>query len=102
MAIFIDEVMNYGGSATFRWKDSCHMYADSLHELMEFATKKLRLKAAWFQDKRIPHFDLNSNKARLALTLGAIQHTRREAVDFWAAQGWFSPKLRQMEFDTVE
>jgi hypothetical protein len=97
MAVYVDEVMNHGGSATFRWKQSCHMYSDSLEELHAFA-KKIGLKREWFQDKRVPHYDLNASRHAAAIKKGAVQHDRRQAVEFWAAQGWHSRKLVAMEF----
>lgn len=88
MAVYIDPVFSYGGSATFRWKDSCHLYADTLEELHVFAIQKLFMHRAWFQDKRLPHYDLTKTKAKLALARGAVQHTRREAWTFWNKMGW--------------
>jgi hypothetical protein len=99
--VYVDEVMNHGGSATFRWKDSCHMYADTLDELHAFA-KSIGLKRAWFQDKRLPHYDLNVGRHRAALAKGAVQHTRRQAVDFWASKEWHPKRLVQMEFEGEE
>lgn len=99
MSVYVDPVMNHGGSETFRWKDSCHLYADTVEELMKFACNRLKMKAEWFQNKRVPHFDLNTNKHRLALANGAIQHDRREAVDFWVSKGWHPKKLRDYEFE---
>jgi hypothetical protein len=97
MSVFVDPVMNHGGSATFRWTSSCHMYADTLDELHAFA-KKIGLKRAWFQDKRVPHYDLNARRHAAAIKLGAIQHDRRQAVEFWAVKGWHPAKLIDMEF----
>lgn len=101
MPVYVDEITNYGGSATFRWKDSCHMYADTLDELHAFA-KKIGMKRAWFQDKRVPHYDLNKSKHLKAIAQGAIQHDRRAAVEFWHAKGWHGRKLVEMEFPTEE
>ena len=97
MPVFVDPLMNHGGSATFRWKTSCHMYATDLDELHKFA-KSIGLKREWFQNKRAPHYDLNASRHAVAIKKGAIQHTRREAVDFWTAKGWHTRRLQQMEF----
>lgn len=62
---------------------ACHLYADSVNELHEFA-KRLGLRRNWFQDhKMLPHYDLIKGKRFQAIKLGAIQHTREEAVLFW-------------------
>lgn len=99
MAVYVDPEFGHGGSATFRWLRSCHMYADTLEELMEFATKRLRLRADWFQDKRVPHFDLTPNKRKQAVGMGAVEHTRQQAVDFWVEKGWHPKRLRDSEFE---
>lgn len=93
MPVYVDPVMNHGGSATFKWKDSCHLYADSEPELHAFA-KKIGMRFAWFQKSRrgMPHYDLNRNKHARAIAQGAIQHTAREAVQFWQASGWMFQK----------
>ena len=33
MGVYVDEVLKHGGSKSFQWEHSCHMYADSLDEL---------------------------------------------------------------------
>ena len=37
MSVYVDPVMAHGGSKTFRWERSCHMYADTLEELHAMA-----------------------------------------------------------------
>jgi hypothetical protein len=96
MSVYVDPLFGYGGSATFRWKTSCHMYADSLEELHAFA-KSIGLKRAWFQDKRLPHYDLNEGRHRVAIRKGAKQHTRGEAVEFWRNKGWFPQRSAAVE-----
>lgn len=87
MSVYVDPLMNHGGSATFRWTTSCHMYADTLEELHAFASR-IGLRRAWFQDKRLPHYDLNTGRHAAAIKAGAIQHARREAYLFWQEKGW--------------
>ena len=50
----------------------CHMLADSLEELHEFALK-LGMKREWFQDGSAPHYDLSKTRRALALKLGAVE-----------------------------
>lgn len=99
MPVYVDPLMRHGGSESFRWSNSCHCYADSVEELLEFCVRRLRMKSEWFQNKRVPHFDLNANKYRLALAQGVKQHTRREAVEFWVSKGWHPARLKDMEFE---
>jgi hypothetical protein len=58
----------------------CHLYGDSEEELHSFATR-LGMKRAWGQVSRrgIPHYDLTPGRRAKAISLGAIDLTRREA-----------------------
>ncbi len=94
MAVYVDPIMQHGGSASFRWTRSCHLYADTLDELHAFAGR-IGLKRAWFQSGRFPHYDLNEGRHRAAIASKAIQHDRRQAVDMWRRMGW----TRQHEKD---
>jgi hypothetical protein len=60
------------------WKGRlwCHMFADSLKELHEFAAK-LNLRRDWFQpDLRLPHYDITETRRKKAVSLGAIEVDR--------------------------
>lgn len=78
--IYVDELVDYGvkyGRAGPEW---CHMTADTLGELHDFAAK-LGLKREWFQDKQNhPHYDLTRNKRYQAVKLGAVEETIYESV----------------------
>lgn len=82
MSVYVDPLFNHGGSATFRWTQSCHMYADALEELHLMATR-IGMKRSWFQNKiRLPHYDLVASRRRQAVELGAVEHTREQMVAF--------------------
>lgn len=82
MSVYVDPLREYGGSKTFRWTVSCHMYADTLDELHEMATA-VGMKRAWFQNKpRLPHYDLVAARRAKAVQRGAVQHSLREMVEF--------------------
>lgn len=53
------------------YTDGVHLVAATTEELHEFAAK-IGLKRAWFQDHRIPHYDLMGGKKRMAIRAGAI------------------------------
>lgn len=57
----------------------CHMVADTLEELHEMADK-IGLNRAWYQDHRLPHYDLSITKRAEAISNGAKPITSREAV----------------------
>lgn len=89
VSVYVDPVMEHGGSATFRWKHSCHMYADTLDELHVMALS-IGMRRAWFQDKeKLPHYDLVPPKRKAAVAAGAIEHTREQMVQFMRTRlGW--------------
>jgi hypothetical protein len=82
MSVYVDPLLEYGGSCTFRWPKSCHMYADTEKELHTMA-KKIGLQREWFQDKEtLKHYDLVASKRFLAVQNGAKEHTLQEMVSF--------------------
>ncbi len=83
MAVYVDPILRHGGSKSFRWPRSCHMYADTLEELHAMA-QAIGMKREWFQnDADHPHYDLVPARRIRAVELGAIEHDRYQAVDFW-------------------
>lgn len=87
MAVYIDPQMSCLISVNWRWPHSCHMFADTLKELNHMALL-IGMNTAWFQNKRVPHYDLNENKRKLAVKNGVIELTREETVKFWREKGW--------------
>lgn len=75
MAVYVDSLRDYG----WRHGPSCHLIADTVEELMEFALG-MGLRPEWFQPKSSPHFDLTRDGRRLALELGAIEVSQRELI----------------------
>ncbi len=82
MSVYVDPLLEYGGSATFRWKISCHMYADTETELHAMA-KTIGMKLSWYQNhSNLPHYDLVASRRKHAVRLGAIEHSKAEMVAF--------------------
>lgn len=85
MAVYVDELMTIeargaqahrvGARHGHRW---CHLFADSLDELHAVA-RRIGMKRAWFQNKRLPHYDLVPTRRAAAIRAGAIPLGRREA-----------------------
>lgn len=77
MAVYVDPLINYGWSLG----PSCHMTADSVDELNEFAVK-IGLKTSWLQmsAREMPHYDLVASKRKLAIKNGAIELSLHEAA----------------------
>lgn len=75
-------LMVYVDEAVWEWRGRlwCHLLADSLEELHEFANL-LDLKRSWFQgDARYPHYDITESKRMRAIELGAKAVDARTAV----------------------
>lgn len=75
MAVYVD-------SPVWEWRGRkwCHLLADSLAELHEFA-EQLGLRRTWFQTKaRFPHYDITESVRAKALLLGAIEANNRTIV----------------------
>lgn len=81
MPVYVDRLFGHGGSATFKWTESCHMFADTLAELHAFAAS-IGLKRSWFQVSRtgFPHYDLTKGKRIEAVNRGAITIKSRKAL----------------------
>ena len=74
MTVYIDQPIH-----PWRGKKWCHLTADSLDELHEFAAK-IGLKRSWFQQhKLMPHYDVVEAKRPIAIELGAVSLTTAEA-----------------------
>ena len=75
MAVYVDALRDYGW-----WRGpSCHLIADSVDELMEFALA-MGLRREWFQPKSTPHFDLTADARAKAVQMGAIELDRRGLI----------------------
>lgn len=75
MAVYVDSLRDYG----WRHGPSCHLIADTVDELIEFAVG-IGLRPEWFQPRSSPHFDLTAEGRRLAVEYGAIEVTQRELI----------------------
>jgi hypothetical protein len=82
MPVYVDPILEHGGSDSFRWPRSCHMYADTLEELHAMADA-IGMRRGWFQDKPdLPHYDLVPGRRMRAVALGAVEHERYQLVEF--------------------
>ncbi len=75
MAIYVDDEQ-----IPWRGKLWCHLVANTLPELHEFA-QKLGLRRAWFQGGTVyPHYDVTVSVRDKALALGALMGDRRTII----------------------
>lgn len=80
MAVYVDKM-----KAKYGRMIMSHMIADSLDELHEMADK-LGINRKWYQDKKVPHYDICQSKKALAIHHGAVLSDRRKMVElirFW-------------------
>jgi hypothetical protein len=75
MAVYVDKLLDYG----WRHGPSCHLIADSVDELIDFAVS-IGLRAEWYQPKSSPHFDLTEEGRAAAVQNGAIELDNRALV----------------------
>ena len=75
MAVYVDNLRDYG----WRHGPSCHLIADEVEELIEFAVA-MGMREEWFQAKSTPHFDLTAAGRETAVANGAIELSQRELI----------------------
>jgi len=73
MAVYVDKLRYYKDSSKVcgrivKWS---HLTADTAEELHRFA-EFIGLKRSWFQNHRIPHYDITTSKRKEAINHGAI------------------------------
>lgn len=71
MTVYVDELTLWSSKIRCFAKGSCHLTADTLDELHDFA-RKIGMKRVWFQDVRVPHYDLTPGRREAALAAGAV------------------------------
>lgn len=85
MSVYVDPLTRVSITDDWPFSHSCHLIADTLNELHEFA-ERLGLKRNWFQNKRVPHYDLTKNKRYQAVRLGAKEITREQFAEIYYRQ----------------
>lgn len=82
--IYVDPLRDYGWKLRGHPQRNCHMFSDNkdLTELHEMAYN-IGMKRAWFQNERVPHYDLTAKRREKALQLGVTELSFREAVNIW-------------------
>lgn len=76
MAVYVDNMQ-----IEWRGRLWCHLVADSLEELHEFA-RRLGMRRAWFQHETssYPHYDITVESRIRALELGAFAGSRNQII----------------------
>lgn len=79
MTVYVDDIRVYPGAAKPFHAGSCHMTADTLKELHDMASR-IGLKRAWFQDGKMPHYDLTPARRVTALIAGAVYKPMKQQL----------------------
>jgi len=77
---YVDRARHWGWMMRGHLVKNCHLVADTLDELHAMA-KAIGMKPEWFQDKKIPHYDLTEKRRAAAVKLGARELTTHEFYD---------------------
>lgn len=92
----------YVDNARIKWngKEWCHLVADTLDELHDFA-KTLGLKRSWYQHSAsYPHYDITISTREKALQLGAHPGCRKTIIgcakNLKIEQSLINNKLREV------
>jgi hypothetical protein len=70
VSVYVDEVRRWPTKIACFRNGSAHLTADSVEELHAFA-ERLGLRRAWFQDGRVPHYDITPGVRERAIYDGA-------------------------------
>lgn len=70
MTVYVDQFPD--NSSWGKWAGGGHLLTTDLDELHAMADA-IGLKRSWFQNKRIPHYDVQRGKRQMAIKFGAIE-----------------------------
>lgn len=83
--VYIDQLKPCIPTSIWPYDKACHLMADSLEELHEFAAR-LGLKRAYFQNhSRLPHYALTVGNHYKALKMGAVLVDHHKVRDLMKA-----------------
>lgn len=86
MTVYVDPLLNHGWVLHGRATRNCHLFTDGPLDELHALAQAIGLKRAWFQDKRVPHYDLTDLDRAAAIAAGAVAVDRRRAVRIWRAR----------------
>ena len=88
MPVYVDKARNAFGGMML-----CHLMADTAVELHSMADK-IGMERRWFQNRRVPHYDICQKQKALALRAGVIEIDRKQTVELMRKHGWLNKKTR--------
>ena len=93
MTVYVDDVRH-----KFRHMTMCHMWADTLDELLAMA-RRIGVQRKWLQQPPKAswvHFDISLGKKDLAIAAGAVLTDKYGPLEFLAKQSGNQAKLDQI------
>lgn len=86
MTVYVDPLMDHGWQMRGRIVRSCHLFSDEVDlARLHSVAARAGCRFEWFQDCRIPHYDLTLQRRMAAIAAGAVPVDRRQAVEIWRA-----------------
>jgi len=80
MSVYVDEMRICLRNRNWPYSQGCHLAADSIEELHEFAGR-LGLMSSWFQSGSMPHYDLTIGMRVKAVKLGAVEIDTKKIIE---------------------
>ena len=90
MPVYVDNARK-----AFRRMKLCHMLADTAEELHSMADK-IGMERCWFQNQRVPHYDVSMGQRCLAIRSGAIAINRKKTVELIRKYGWHNKGRKRL------
>jgi hypothetical protein len=86
--IYVDPMMNHGW--TPKWARgqavrNCHLFADADLEALHLLAQRVGMRRLWFQNEKVPHYDLVLSKRTAAVEQGAIEVSVAQAAHLFRA-----------------
>jgi hypothetical protein len=85
MPVYVDPLADRGWKLRGHAQANCHLFTDAwnLDELHAMAAR-IGMKREWFQDARsAPHYDVTPKRRALAVSMGVIEVSFRQACAIW-------------------
>jgi len=77
VSVYVDDLAKWPTKIACFKGGSCHLTADTLDELHAMAAN-IGMRREWFQNTRVPHYDLTPARRSAALLAGAVYKSAKD------------------------
>lgn len=77
----------------------CHMMADTEEELHNMADT-IGIGRHWFQNRRVPHYDICRKRRAQAIRAGAVEIDRKQTVELIRRHDWLNKTTRKSQVES--